>query len=212
MTYKKIIAPAGKQQRPTITSLGFKEGTELIILSIDDYKRLNLEDNKELLDTIDKQKETIENLENEKTQLRQDLEELKQSYNNLVENNNELRQDLDANKINKNKLDDLEKELILLKENISDKVNNLVLSNENTAIKLLNSLDNDYKQNIKGSGFWDRVLNKIPLEVDLTKYTEEISQSYNKELENTKANLLIASEKIENYNNTGVITPGNENE
>lgn len=33
MTYKKILAPGGKQQRPTITSLGFKEGTELIILS-----------------------------------------------------------------------------------------------------------------------------------------------------------------------------------
>ena len=47
--------------------------------------------------------------------------------------------------------------------------------------------------------------------IDLTKYTDEIKQEYNKSLETTRANLLFTSEKIENYNNTGVIDP-DENE
>jgi len=201
MTYKKILAPGGKQQRPTITSLGFKEGTELIILSIDDYKRLNLKDNKELLETIDKQNQTIQKLEDENKQLRQDIDELKKRNNNLVENNNELRQELEANRINKTRLDEMEKELLLLKESVSDKVNNLVLSNEKTAISILNKLDNEYK-NIN---FIDRVFNRMSNKIDLTKYTEEITQTYNKELENTKTQLLLTSEKIENYNNSEVI-------
>ena len=211
MTYKKILAPAGKQQRPTITSLGFKEGTELIILSIDDYKRLNLEDNKELLDTIDNQKEIILNLENEKQELLKDKDEKEKTINNLIENNNNLNNELQANKINKNKLDALEKELILLKDNLNDKLNNLVLSNENTAKDLLTSLDNEYKTAIKGRNFIVRALiNTIPLDIDLTKYKKELSQSYNNELENTKNKLLIASENIEAVNSNGVIAPRQE--
>lgn len=210
MTYKKIIAPGGKQQRPTITSLGFKEGTELIILSIDDYKKLNLKDNKELLDKIDDQEETLQNLTNENKQLLQDIDEKEKTINNLIEEINHKNEELEANRINKTKLDETIKELDLLKETITDKVNYLVLSNENKAINLLTSLDNEYKQNIKKSSFWDRVLNKFALKVDLTKYTEELKQEYNKELENTKTSLLLTNEKLSNYNMAGLISPGNE--
>ena len=210
MTYKKIIAPGGKQQRPTITSLGFEEGTELIILSIDDYKRLNLKDNKELLDKIDDQEETLQNLTNENKQLLQDIDEKEKTINNLIEEINHKNEELEANRINKTKLDETIKELDLLKETITDKVNYLVLSNENKAINLLTSLDNEYKQNIKKSSFWDRVLNKFALKVDLTKYTEEIKQEYNKELENTKTSLLLTNEKLSNYNMAGLISPENE--
>ena len=161
MTYKKILAPGGKQQRPTITSLGFKEGTELIILSLEDYERLNLKDNKELMETIDKQKEIILNLENDKQQLKE------------------------AN------------------DKKEETINNLVLSNEKTAVNLLTRLDNDYKH----INFIDRVFNRMSNKIDLTKYTDEIKQDYNKSLETTRANLLLTSEKIDNYNNTGVIDP-----
>lgn len=207
MTYKQILAPGGKQQRPTITSLGFKEGTELIILSLEDYERLNLKDNKELMETIDKQKEIILNLENDKQQLKEANDKKEETITRLLEENNKLSQDLEANNINKTKLDKTINELDLLKENINDKVNNLVLSNENKALTLLTKLDNDYKQNIKGCGFWKRVTNNINLDIDLTKYTDEIKQDYNKSLETTRANLLLTSEKIDNYNNTGVIDP-----
>lgn len=203
MTYKKILAPGGKQQRPTITSLGFKEGTELIILSLEDYERLNLKDNKELMETIDKQKEIILNLENDKQQLKEANDKKEETINNLLENNNKLSQDLEANKINKTKLDETISELELLKETIGDKVNNLVLSNEKTAVNLLTRLDNDYKH----INFIDRVFNRMSNKIDLTKYTDEIKQDYNKSLETTRANLLLTSEKIDNYNNTGVIDP-----
>lgn len=203
MTYKKILAPGGKQQRPTITSLGFKEGTELIILSLEDYERLNIKDNKELMETIDKQKEIILNLENDKQQLKEANDKKEETINNLLENNNKLSQDLEANKINKTKLDETISELELLKETIGDKVNNLVLSNEKTAVNLLTRLDNDYKH----INFIDRVFNRMSNKIDLTKYTDEIKQDYNKSLETTRANLLLTSEKIDNYNNTGVIDP-----
>ena len=203
MTYKQILAPGGKQQRPTITSLGFKEGTELIILSLEDYERLNLKDNKELMETIDKQKEIILNLENDKQQLKEANDKKEETINNLLENNNKLSQDLEANKINKTKLDETINELELLKETINDKVNNLVLSNEKTAVNLLTRLDNDYKH----INFIDRVFNRMSNKIDLTKYTDEIKQDYNKSLETTRANLLLTSEKIDNYNNTGVIDP-----
>lgn len=203
MTYKQILAPGGKQQRPTITSLGFKEGTELIILSLEDYERLNLKDNRELMETIDKQKEIILNLENDKQQLKEANDNKEETINNLIERNNKLSQDLEANKINKTKLDETIKELDLLKETVSDKVNTLVLSNENTAIKILTNLDNEYKN----VNFIDRVFNRMSNKIDLTKYTDQIKQTYNNELETTKANLLLTSEKIENYNNTGVIDP-----
>ena len=176
MTYKKILAPGGKQQRPTITSLGFKEGTELIILSLEDYERLNLKDNKELMETIDKQKEIILNLENDKQQLKEANDKKEETINNLLENNNKLSQDLEANKINKTKLDETINELELLKETIGDKVNNLVLSNEKTAVNLLTRLDNDYKH----INFIDRVFNRMSNKIDLTKYTDEIKQDYNK--------------------------------
>lgn len=203
MTYKKILAPGGKQQRPTITSLGFKEGTELIILSLEDYERLNLKDNKELMETIDKQKEIILNLENDKQQLKEGNDKKEETINRLLEENNKLSQDLEANKINKTKLDETISELELLKETIGDKVNNLVLSNEKTAVNLLTRLDNDYKH----INFIDRVFNRMSNKIDLTKYTDEIKQDYNKSLETTRANLLLTSEKIDNYNNTGVIDP-----
>lgn len=203
MTYKQILAPGGKQQRPTITSLGFKEGTELIILSLEDYERLNLKDNRELMETIDQQKEIILNLENDKQQLKEANDKKEETINNLLENNNKLSQDLEANKINKTKLDETISELELLKETIGDKVNNLVLSNEKTAVNLLTRLDNDYKH----INFIDRVFNRMSNKVDLTKYTDEIKQDYNKSLETTRANLLLTSEKIDNYNNTGVIDP-----
>jgi len=206
MTYKQILAPGGKQQRPTITSLGFKEGTELIILSLEDYKRLNLDDNKELLETLANQKEIILNLENDKQQLKEANDEKDKTINNLLEANNKLSQDLEANSINKTKLNDLEKELTILKETVNDKINNLVLSNENKAIDLLTSLDNDYKQ----VNFIDRVFNRMANKIDLTKYTAQLKQDYKKDLETTKANLLIASGNIENYNNTGVIDPDDE--
>ena len=206
MTYKQILAPGGKQQRPTITSLGFKEGTELIILSLEDYERLNLKDNRELMETIDKQKEIILNLENDKQQLKEANDKKEETINNLIERNNKLSQDLEANKINKTKLDETIKELDLLKETVSDKVNTLVLSNENTAIKILTNLDNEYKN----VNFIDRVFNRMSNKIDLTKYTDQIKQTYNNELETTKANLLLTSEKIENYNNTGVIDPDDE--
>lgn len=206
MTYKQILAPGGKQQRPTITSLGFKEGTELIILSLEDYERLNLKDNRELMETIDKQKEIILNLENDKQQLKEANDNKEETINNLIERNNKLSQDLEANKINKTKLDETIKELDLLKETVSDKVNTLVLSNENTAIKILTNLDNEYKN----VNFIDRVFNRMSNKIDLTKYTDQIKQTYNNELETTKANLLLTSEKIENYNNTGVIDPDDE--
>ena len=203
MTYKKILAPGGKQQRPTITSLGFKEGTELIILSLEDYERLNLKDNKELMETIDKQKEIILNLENDKQQLKEANDKKEETITRLLEENNKLSQDLEANKINKTKLDETISELELLKETIGDKVNNLVLSNEKTAVNLLTRLDNDYKH----INFVDRVFNRMSNKIDLTKYTDEIKQDYNKSLETTRANLLLTSEKIDNYNNTGVIDP-----
>ena len=203
MTYKQILAPGGKQQRPTITSLGFKEGTELIILSLEDYERLNLKDNRELMETIDQQKEIILNLENDKQQLKEANDKKEETINNLLENNNKLSQDLEANKINKTKLDETISELELLKETIGDKVNNLVLSNEKTAVNLLTRLDNDYKH----INFIDRVFNRMSNKIDLTKYTDEIKQDYNKSLETTRANLLLTSEKIDNYNNTGVIDP-----
>lgn len=203
MTYKKILAPGGKQQRPTITSLGFKEGTELIILSLEDYERLNLKDNKELMETIDKQKEIILNLENDKQQLKEANDKKEETITRLLEENNKLSQDLEANKINKTKLDETISELELLKETIGDKVNNLVLSNEKTAVNLLTRLDNDYKH----INFIDRVFNRMSNKIDLTKYTDEIKQDYNKSLETTRANLLLTSEKIDNYNNTGVIDP-----
>ena len=206
MTYKQILAPGGKQQRPTITSLGFKEGTELIILSLEDYERLNLKDNRELMETIDKQKEIILNLENDKQQLKEANDNKEETINRLLEENNKLSQDLEANKINKTKLDETTKELDLLKETVTDKVNNLVLTNENTAIKILTNLDNEYK-NIN---FIDRVFNRMSNKIDLAKYTDQIKQTYNNELETTKANLLLTSEKIENYNNTGVIDPDDE--
>ena len=203
MTYKKILAPGGKQQRPTITSLGFKEGTELIILSLEDYERLNIKDNKELMETIDKQKEIILNLENDKQQLKEANDKKEVTITRLLEGNNKLSQDLEANKINKTKLDETISELELLKETIGDKVNNLVLSNEKTAVNLLTRLDNDYKH----INFIDRVFNRMSNKIDLTKYTDEIKQDYNKSLETTRANLLLTSEKIDNYNNTGVIDP-----
>lgn len=206
MTYKQILAPGGKQQRPTITSLGFKEGTELIILSLEDYERLNLKDNRELMETIDKQKEIILNLENDKQQLKEANDNKEETINRLLEENNKLSQDLEANKINKTKLDETTKELDLLKETVTDKVNNLVLTNENTAIKILTNLDNEYKN----VNFIDRVFNRMSNKIDLTKYTDQIKQTYNNELETTKANLLLTSEKIENYNNTGVIDPDDE--
>lgn len=206
MTYKKLLAPAGKQQRLTITRLGFEPETELIILSIDDYKRLNLKDNKDLLEIIDKQKETIETLENDKKELLKEKDELNKSYNNLLENNNRLNDELQANRINKNRLDSLEKEILLFKENINDKLNNLVLNNENQARDLLIKLDNEYK-NIS---FWDRLLNRMSNTIDLTKYEAEIKKVFNNELENTKNNLFIANENIGNYNRPGVIAPDDE--
>lgn len=217
MTYKKILIPHNeKQKRITIPKeLGLNPNDEIIILKKEDYEILNATDNTQLLDKIKALENTINTLENENKQLNEtieanikDLETQKQTINNLLENNNQLNQDLQANKFNKQKLDETTKELEILKELTKETINNLIKTNIDTAKDLIIKLDNEYK-NIN---FIDRVFNRMSNKIDLTKYTDEITQSYNKELETTKANLLIASEKIENYNNTGLITPGNENE
>ena len=219
MTYKKILIPHNeKQKRVTIPKeLGLNPDDEIIILKKEDYEILNAKESKEKLEKIRELENTIKTLGNENQDLKEtieannkDLETQKQTINNLLENNNQLNQELEANKFNKQKLDETIKELDLFKETVTDKVNNLVLSNENKAINLLTSLDNDYKQNIKGCGFWQRLTNNINLNIDLTKYTDEIKQNYNNELETTKANLLLASEKLENYNTPRVIDTGNE--
>lgn len=217
MTYKKILIPHNeKQKRITIPKeLGLNPNDEIIILKKEDYEILNATDNTELLDKIKGLENTINTLENENQDLKEtigannkDLETKQQTINNLLENNNQLNQDLQANKFNKQKLDETTKELEILKELTRETINNLIKSNIDTAKDLIVKLDNEYK-NIN---FIDRVFNRMSNKIDLTKYTEEITQTYNKELETTKANLLIASEKIENYNNTGLITPGNEKE
>ena len=217
MTYKKILIPHNeKQKRITIPKeLGLNPNDEIIILKKEDYEILNATDNTQLLDKIKALENTINTVENENKQLNEtieanikDLETQKQTINNLLENNNQLNQDLQANKFNKQKLDETTKELEILKELTKETINNLIKTNIDTAKDLIIKLDNEYK-NIN---FIDRVFNRMSNKIDLTKYTDEITQSYNKELETTKANLLIASEKIENYNNTGLITPGNENE
>lgn len=217
MTYKKILIPHNeKQKRITIPKeLGLNPNDEIIILKKEDYEILNATDNTELLDKIKGLENTINTLENENQDLKEtieannkDLETKQQTINNLLENNNQLNQDLQANKFNKQKLDETTKELEILKELTRETINNLIKTNIDTAKDLIVKLDNEYK-NIN---FIDRVFNRMSNKIDLTKYTEEITQTYNKELETTKANLLIASEKIENYNNTGLITPGNEKE
>ena len=213
MAYKRILIPKNeKQKRITIPKeLGFKPDDEIIILNIKDYEILNTTDNTELLNKIKELENTINTLENDNKSLKEtleakanELEKQNENINNLLERNNNLTHELEANKFNKQKLDQALNDLIILKESVKDKLNNIVLANENTAIKLLNNLDNDYK-NIN---FIDRVLNRMSNNIDLTKYTEEIKQAYNKELENTKADLLLTSGNLENDNN--IIDPDNE--
>lgn len=212
MTYKKILIPHNeKQKRITIPKeLGLNPDDEIILLKKEDYEILNAKDNTELLDKIKELENNIKTLDNENQDLKEtieannkDLETQKETINNLLENNNQLSQDLQANKFNKQKLDETIKELDLLRELTNKTINNLIKSNIDTAKDLIIKLDNEYK-NIN---FIDRLFNRMSNKIDLTKYTDEITQTYNKELENTQTNLLLTSGKLENFNNTGLIDP-----
>ena len=212
MTYKKILIPHNeKQKRITIPKeLGLNPDDEIILLKKEDYEILNAKDNTELLDKIKELENNIKTLDNENQDLKEtieannkDLETQKETINNLLENNNQLSQDLQANKFNKQKLDETIKELELLRELTNKTINNLIKSNIDTAKDLIIKLDNEYK-NIN---FIDRLFNRMSNKIDLTKYTDEITQTYNKELENTQTNLLLTSGKLENFNNTGLIDP-----
>lgn len=212
MTYKKILIPHNeKQKRITIPKeLGLKPDDEIILLKKEDYEILNAKDNTELLDKIKELENNIKTLDNENQDLKEtieannkDLETQKETINNLLENNNQLSQDLQANKFNKQKLDETIKELELLRELTNKTINNLIKSNIDTAKDLIIKLDNEYK-NIN---FIDRLFNRMSNKIDLTKYTDEITQTYNKELENTQTNLLLTSGKLENFNNTVLIDP-----
>ena len=212
MTYKKILIPHNeKQKRITIPKeLGLKPDDEIILLKKEDYEILNAKDNTELLDKIKELENNIKTLDNENQDLKEiieannkDLETKEETINNLSESYNQLNQDLQANKFNKQKLDETIKELELLRELTNKTINNLIKSNIDTAKDLIIKLDNEYK-NIN---FIDRLFNRMSNKIDLTKYTDEITQTYNKELENTQTNLLLTSGKLENFNNTGLIDP-----
>lgn len=212
MTYKKILIPHNeKQKRITIPKeLGLKPDDEIILLKKEDYEILNAKDNTELLDKIKELENNIKTLDNENQDLKEtieannkDLETKEETINNLSEAYNQKNQELQANKFNKQKLDETIKELELLKEMTNETINNLIKSNIDTAKDLIIKLDNEYK-NIN---FIDRLFNRMSNKIDLTKYTDEITQTYNKELENTQTNLLLTSGKLENFNNTGLIDP-----
>ena len=212
MTYKKILIPHNeKQKRITIPKeLGLKPDDEIILLKKEDYEILNAKDNTELLDKIKELENNIKTLDNENQDLKEtieannkDLETQKQTINNLLEEINNKSEELKANQINKTKLDETIKELELLRELTNKTINNLIKSNIDTAKDLIIKLDNEYK-NIN---FIDRLFNRMSNKIDLTKYTDEITQTYNKELENTQTNLLLTSGKLENFNNTGLIDP-----
>ena len=190
MSYRPIIIPGTKQQRITIPKeLGLEPGKEVVILYLEDYNKLtpgNAEDlTKKILDLEETNKEILEKLElAEKT------------INRLTEDIEEKNIKLAAYDKDKAKLTRLETRLKDVTELYVTSIEKLAATNENATRDILDKINDEYSSSIKNIGFIDRLLNRISIDIDLSKYKDDLKEAYGKQLKDSKDKLYL-TEKIE---------------
>lgn len=190
MTYRPIVIPGTKQQRVTIPKeLGLEPGKEVVILYLEDYNRLtpgNAEDlTKKILDLEETNKEILEK-----------LEEAEKTINRLTEDIEEKNIKLAAYDKDKTKLNRLETKLESLSKLYITSIEKLTATNENATRDILDNIHDEYSSSIKNIGFMDRLLNRMSVDIDLSKYKDDLKEAYGKQLEESKDKIYLA-EKIE---------------
>ncbi len=190
MSYRPIVIPGTKQQRVTIPKeLGLEPGKEVVILYLEDYNRLtpgNAEDlTKKILDLEETNKELLEKIaaaEETNKKLADDIED---------KNIKLAAYDKDKTKLNR-----LETKLESLSNLYITSIEKLTATNENATRDILDNIHDEYSSSIKNIGFMDRLLNRISIDVDLSKYKDDLKEAYGKQLEESKDKIYLA-EKIE---------------